>query len=150
MRRINFSGNSLTQDEVMRRESRQMEAGWASTAQIDLTKVRLERLGYFKGVEVDMPLVPGKDDEIDVDFSVEEQPSGSISGTLAYSQGYGLILGGNYQQSNLQGSGNSLNLGLSISDFPEVREPKLLRSLFHDGWHQPRLQYFSETSGLQC
>ena len=117
VRRINFSGNSLTQDEVMRRESRQMEAGWASTAQIDLTKVRLERLGYFKGVEVDMPLVPGKDDEIDVDFSVEEQPSGSISGTLAYSQGYGLILGGNYQQSNLQGSGNSLNLGLSISDF---------------------------------
>lgn len=117
VRRIAFTGNAMTQDEVMRRESRQMEGGWASTAQIDLTKVRLERLGYFKGVEVETPQVPGKDDQIDVNFTVEEQPSGSISGTLAYSQGYGLIIGGNYQQTNLQGSGNSLNVGLSLSQF---------------------------------
>ena len=113
VRRISFTGNALTQDEVMRREVRQMEAGWASTAQIDLSKVRLERLGYFKGVEVETPQVPGTDDQIDVEFAVEEQPSGAISGTLAYSQGYGLILGANYQQSNLQGSGNSLTVGLS-------------------------------------
>ena len=92
VRRISFTGNALTQDEVMRREVRQMEAGWASTAQIDLSKVRLERLGYFKGVEVETPQVPGTDDQIDVEFVVEEQPSGAISGTLAYSQGYGLIL----------------------------------------------------------
>ena len=119
VRRISFTGNALTQDEVMRREVRQMEAGWASTAQIDLSKVRLERLGYFKGVEVETPQVPGTDDQIDVEFAVEEQPSGAISGTLAYSQGYGLILGANYQQSNLQGSGNSLTVGLSYSQFQQ-------------------------------
>ena len=119
VRRINFTGNELTQDEVMRREVRQMEAGWASTAQIDLSKVRLERLGYFKGVEVETPQVPGTDDQIDVDFSVEEQPSGAISGTLAYSQGYGLILGANYQQSNLQGSGNSLSVGVNYSEYQQ-------------------------------
>ena len=119
VRRITFTGNELTQDEVMRREVRQMEAGWASTAQIDLSKVRLERLGYFKGVEVETPQVPGTDDQIDVEFAVEEQPSGAISGTLAYSQGYGLILGANYQQSNLQGSGNSLSVGLSYSEYQQ-------------------------------
>lgn len=119
VRRINFTGNELTQDEVMRREVRQMEAGWASTSQIDLSKVRLERLGYFKGVEVETPQVPGSDDQIDVEFSVEEQPSGAISGTLAYSQGYGLILGANYQQSNLQGSGNSLSVGVNYSQYQQ-------------------------------
>ena len=119
VRRITFTGNELTQDEVMRREVRQMEAGWASTAQIDLSKVRLERLGYFKGVEVETPAVPGTDDQIDVEFTVEEQPSGAISGTLAYSQGYGLILGANYQQSNLQGSGNSLSVGLNYSKYQQ-------------------------------
>ena len=119
VRRITFTGNELTQDEVMRREVRQMEAGWASTAQIDLSKVRLERLGYFKGVEVETPQVPGTDDQIDVEFAVEEQPSGAISGTLAYSQGYGLILGANYQQSNLQGGGNSLSVGLSYSEYQQ-------------------------------
>ena len=115
--RINFSGNSMTQDEVMRREMRQLEGGWASTTQIDLSKVRLERLGYFKGVDVETPQVPSTEDQIDVNFSVEEQPSGSISATLGYSQGYGLIVGASYNQSNMMGSGNSLGLGLSLSKY---------------------------------
>jgi len=117
VRRVSFGGNQLTQDEVMRREMRQMEGGWASTAQIDLSKVRLERLGYFKGVDVETPQVPGTDDQIDVNFSVEEQPSGSISATVGYAQGTGLILGGNYQQSNVLGTGNSLGFGVSASTY---------------------------------
>lgn len=119
VRRVSFSGNRLTQDEVMRRELRQMEGGWASTALIDLSKVRMERLGFFKGVNVETPEVAGTDDQIDVEFSVEEQPSGSISATLGYAQGTGLILGANYQQNNVMGTGNSLGLGLSFSKFQE-------------------------------
>ncbi|MEZ5558379.1 MAG: outer membrane protein assembly factor BamA [Pseudomonadales bacterium] len=119
VRRISFSGNRITQDEVMRREMRQMEGGWASTAQIDLSKVRLERLGFFQEVNVETPAVPGTDDQVDVNFTVEEQPSGSISATLGYSQGYGLILGANYQQNNFLGTGNSLGLGLSYSQFQQ-------------------------------
>ena len=117
VRRISFSGNSMTQDEVVRREMRQLEGGWASTSLIDLSKIRLERLGYFKGVDVETPQVAGKDDQIDVNFSLEEQPSGSISATLGYSQGYGLIVGANYNQSNMMGSGNSLGVGLSVSKY---------------------------------
>ncbi|MGI9327699.1 MAG: outer membrane protein assembly factor BamA [Pseudomonadales bacterium] len=119
VRRVSFSGNALTQDEVMRREMRQMEGGWASTALIDLSKVRLERLGYFKGVNVETPEVAGTDDQIDVNFSVEEQPSGSISATFGYAQGTGLILGGNYQQNNVLGTGNSLGVGVSFSKYQE-------------------------------
>ncbi|MCZ6853808.1 MAG: outer membrane protein assembly factor BamA [Gammaproteobacteria bacterium] len=119
VRRIDFTGNKVTQDDVMRREMRQMEGGWASSSQIDLSKVRLERLGYFKGVSVDMPPVPGTDDQVDVEFSVEEQPSGSISATLGYAQGRGLILGGNYQETNVLGTGNSLGFGVSFSDYQQ-------------------------------
>jgi len=117
VRRISISGNSVTRDEVLRREMRQMEGGWASTAQIDLSKLRLERLGYFKTVNVETNEVPAIDDQVDVHFTVEEQPSGSISATLGYSQGYGLILGANYQENNVLGTGNSLGVGLSYSDF---------------------------------
>jgi outer membrane protein insertion porin family len=63
-----------------------MEGGWASTAQIDLSKVRLDRLGYFSSVDVETPDVPGTDDQIDVNFTVEEQPSGSISATVGYEE----------------------------------------------------------------
>ncbi len=117
VRRMTFTGNTVTQDEVLRREMRQMEGGWASTAQIDLSKVRLERLGYFSSVNVETPEVPGADDQIDVVFNVEEQPSGSISATLGYSQGFGAILGANYQENNVLGTGNSLGVGVSYSQY---------------------------------
>src|SRR5690606_34486981 len=70
--RINFRGNTKTEDEVLRREMRQMEGGWASTYLIDQSKTRLERLGFFKEVNVETPAVPGTDDQIDVNYSVEE------------------------------------------------------------------------------
>ena len=117
VRRVTFAGNAVTQDHVLRREMRQMEGGWASTSQIELSKVRLERLGYFKDVGVETPEVAGTDDQIDVNFAVEEQPSGSISATLGYAEGSGLILGANYQQNNVFGSGNSFGTNLSWSDF---------------------------------
>lgn len=117
VRRINFRGNTVTQDEVLRRELRQMEGGWASTASIESSKVRMERLGFFKEVNVETPPVPGTDDQIDVDYSVEEQASGSISATLGFAQGTGLILGLGYQESNVFGSGNSVNVGVNRSSY---------------------------------
>jgi outer membrane protein insertion porin family len=45
--RINFRGNTKSIDEVLRREMRQMEGGSANTSQIEFSKVRLERLGFF-------------------------------------------------------------------------------------------------------
>ncbi len=115
--RIDFRGNTVTQDEVLRREMRQMEGGWASTALIELSKTRLERLGYFKEVNVETPAVAGTDDQIDVDFSVEEQPSGSISATLGYAQTSGLIVGAGYQESNVLGTGNSMSVNISWSEY---------------------------------
>lgn len=117
VRRINFRGNTVTQDEVLRREMRQMESGWASTAFIERSKVRLERLGYFKEVNVETPSVPGTDDQIDVEYTVEEAPSGSISATLGFAQVTGLLLGLSYRETNVFGTGNSVNLGVNTNSF---------------------------------
>ena len=76
VRKVTFRGNTHTQDDVLRREMRQMEGGWASNAFIERSKVRLERLGFFKDVGVETPTVPGVDDQIDVEYTVEEQSSG--------------------------------------------------------------------------
>ena len=117
VRRVSFSGNTLTQDKVLRREMRQLESGWASTAAIERSKLRLERLGFFGSVNVETPPVPGVDDQIDVNYSVEEQPTGSISATLGFAEAAGLILGASYQQNNVFGTGNSVNLGINYSAF---------------------------------
>lgn len=115
--RINFRGNTRTADEVLRREMRQMEGGWASTYLIEQSKVRLERLGFFKEVNVETPAVPGTDDQIDVNYSVEEQASGSITASVGFAQSSGLILGGSISQNNILGTGNFASIGLTRSEY---------------------------------
>ena len=120
VRRVNFTGNTVTQDEVLRREMRQLEGGWASTAMIEGSKIRLQRLGFFKEVNVETPTVPGTEDQIDVNYTVEEQPSGSISATVGFAEDTGLILGLQYSETNVFGTGNSTNIGINRSDFQEA------------------------------
>ena len=115
--RINFRGNTKTEDQVLRREMRQMEGGWASTYLIDQSKTRLERLGYFKEVNVETPAVAGVDDQVDVNYTVEEQASGSITASVGFAQSAGLILGGSITQNNFLGTGNSASLGLTRSEY---------------------------------
>ncbi|TBU95512.1 outer membrane protein assembly factor BamA [Stutzerimonas kirkiae] len=117
--RVNFRGNTKTEDEVLRREMRQMEGGWASTYLIDQSKVRLERLGFFKEVNVETPQVPGSDDQIDVNYTVEEQPSGSIMASIGFAQNAGLILGGSISQNNFLGTGNRVSIGLTRSEYQQ-------------------------------
>ncbi|WP_123712831.1 outer membrane protein assembly factor BamA [Sinobacterium caligoides] len=117
VRRISFSGNTKTKDEVLRREMRQMEASAASTAKIEQGRHKLEQLGFFKGVTVDTKPVPGSDDLVDVAYSVEEQPSGSIGASIGYAQGTGMILGANVQQNNFMGTGNRVGVGVNFSSY---------------------------------
>lgn len=116
VRRINFYGNTITGDEVLRRELRQIEGGWASSSRMELSKVRLERLGLFKEVNMETVRVAGTEDQIDIDFSVEEQPSGSLSASIGYASSSGLILSGSFRENNLAGTGNNLDVTLSRSD----------------------------------
>jgi len=116
VRRINFFGNTKTRDEVLRREMRQMEGSWASGQLIENSKVRLERLGFFKGVTVETPRVPGEDDQVDVTYSVEEQPSGSIGASVGYQQGTGFVFGANLSQTNFLGTGNRVTIAANRSD----------------------------------
>jgi outer membrane protein insertion porin family len=115
--RINFRGNTKTADDVLRREMRQMEGGWASTYLIDQSKTRLDRLGFFKEVNVETPPVPGTDDQVDVNYAVEEQASGSITASVGFAQSAGLILGGSISQNNFLGTGNKVSIGLTRSEY---------------------------------
>ena len=117
VRRIEFRGNTKTADSVLRREMRQMEGGSANNALIDMSKVRLERVGFFKEVSVENIPVAGTNDQIDVIYTVEEQPSGSVGANLGYSQGYGLQLGANLTENNFFGTGKQVGVGINKSAY---------------------------------
>lgn len=113
VRRINVSGNSKTKDEVIRRELRQIENSWMSTRSIEQSTTRLERLGYFTQVNVETPSVLGNPDQVDVNYSVVEQPSGALTAGVGFSQSQGLLLSTSVTQENFLGSGT--RFGFSIS-----------------------------------
>ncbi|MDB3916038.1 outer membrane protein assembly factor BamA, partial [Gammaproteobacteria bacterium] len=117
-RKILFTGNNLTQDYVLRREMRQFEGAWSSDNSIESGKVRLERLGYFKEVNVETVPVVGTDDQIDVIYSVEEENTGSIGGNLGYSD-FGLMVGFNLQEQNFLGTGNTVAVGINKNVYSE-------------------------------
>lgn len=117
VRRINMKGNSKTRDEVLRREMRQMESSWASSSKIERSKTRLERLGYFEEVNVETPPVTGTADQIDVNYTVVEKPSGNLSAGIGFSQTQGIVLNANIAQDNVFGSGKRVNVAFNNSSY---------------------------------
>ncbi len=116
VRRINFNGNTKTADEVLRRELRQLEGALASNEKIDLSRARLLRTGFFKTVNVETKPVPNTPDQIDIDITVEEQPSGSSTVAAGYSQSGGLTFQAGLSQKNFLGTGNQVSIQLSRSE----------------------------------
>lgn len=117
VRRVNFEGNVSTRDEVLRQEMTQMEGGVASSDLIEFSRTRLERLGFFKQVNVETVPVPGSDDLVDVNYSVEEQATGSLSASVGFSQSSGVILGAAVSENNFFGSGKRVSFGVNTSDY---------------------------------
>ncbi|MDO4250527.1 MAG: outer membrane protein assembly factor BamA [Moraxella sp.] len=116
VRRINFNGNVKTKDEVLRREMRQLEGALASNQKIQLSRARLLRTGYFKNVVVETKPVPNSPDQIDVNFVVEEQPSGSSTIAAGYSQSGGITFQVDLSQNNFMGTGNKVNMAFIRSE----------------------------------
>ena len=115
VRRVNFQGNTKTRDEVLRREMRQLEAGWISTAAVERSRVRLQRLGYFESVNVETPAVSDSTDQVDVNFTVRERPSGNLQAGAGFSQGQGVVFTASITQENFLGTGNQVSGSFSNS-----------------------------------
>ncbi len=110
VRRINVSGNTRSRDVVIRREMRQFEGGWYSADSITKSKQRVDRLGYFTEVNVETPSVPGTTDQVDLNVSVVEKPTGNILLGAGYGSAEGVVLSGAVTQQNIFGSGNHLGV----------------------------------------
>ena len=115
VRRVNMTGNSLTRDEVLRREMRQMESAWFSASQVRRSRVRLQRLGYFEEVNVETPAVPGSTDQVDVNIAVVEKSMGNLTAGLGYSQSQGFIFNAAITQDNFLGTGKRVSLAFNNS-----------------------------------
>jgi outer membrane protein insertion porin family len=120
VRRINIAGNTRTQDDVIRREFRQMEGAWYSGDKINTSKRRVDRLGYFKEVNVETPAVPGTTDQVDVNLAVVEKPTGALMLGAGFSSTEGIVLNASVSQANFLGTGNFVSVQVNSGDVNTV------------------------------
>jgi outer membrane protein insertion porin family len=120
VRRINFNGADNVNDEVFRREMRQLEGGYLSNALVDRSKLSLQQLPYVENVDHETTPVPGSPDLVDVDFEIEEGLPGQFGGSLGYSETYGITLGGNFIHSNFMGTGRRVAMELRGGEYQKI------------------------------
>ena len=120
VRKINFHGVDQVDDEVLRREMRQMESAYLSNRLIERSRVRLQRLPYLESVDTKNVPVPGSPDLVDVDIQLEYRMPGQFSGGLGYSDSQKLMLNGSIIHTNFLGTGNRVALELVSGKFQKV------------------------------
>ena len=117
VRRINFNGADNVNDDVFRREMRQLEGAYLSNINVERSRVRIQRLAYVESVAYDTVPVPGTTDIVDLDFEIEEGLPGQFGGGIGFSKYYGATLNGNFTHSNFMGTGNRVGLTLNGGEF---------------------------------
>jgi outer membrane protein insertion porin family len=117
VRRINFINTSAIDDDVLRREMRQMEGGYLSNSLLERSKERVQRLPYIEKVEYETTPVPGTPDLVDVDFDIKEGLPGQFSGGIGYSESQSFLLNGSFVHSNFMGSGERVGLDLIAGQY---------------------------------
>lgn len=102
--KIQIVGNSKTRDKVVRRELRVAEGELYSATDLNKSRDRLKRTGYFK--EVDFTTSRGSTEEkINLDIKVEEAPTGAITFGVGYSSLENVVGSASISDRNLFGYG---------------------------------------------
>ncbi|MFM7707111.1 MAG: outer membrane protein assembly factor BamA, partial [Gammaproteobacteria bacterium] len=120
VRNVVFKNVTKIDDEVLRRELRQLEGGWLSNLLVERSKQRIQRLPFIEKVESETKPVAGSPDLVDVEFEVKEGPSAQLGGGIGYSESQSFILNGNYADSNFLGRGERLSVDLNSGRYSKV------------------------------
>jgi outer membrane protein insertion porin family len=120
VRRIHFSGTTGINDEVLRREMRQLEGGFLSNRALERSEERLRRLPFVEDVNKDTIPVAGSEDLVDIDFKVKEGLPGSFGGGVGYSGLQGIMLNANFVHTNFLGAGNRIEADVNTGRFSTI------------------------------
>jgi outer membrane protein insertion porin family len=120
VRHIRFAQVSRTNDEVLRREMRQLEGAWVSNYALERGKLKLQQLPFIQQVDFEKQRVEGSDDMVDVVYTIKEGPSSQLSGGIGYSESYSFMLQGSYVDANFMGTGERVAFQLDAGRYSKV------------------------------
>lgn len=111
VRKINFKGNEVTLDHVLRREMLVNEGETLTRFAMDESKRKMSYLGYIKSIEY--TLKPIKENIVDVDVLIEEDHMSKYSAELTTDDKSRIVGSLSVENENFLGTGNSLQLKAS-------------------------------------
>jgi len=117
--RIEFSGNTVTRDKVIRRELQLEEGQVYSQRAWELSILRLNQLGYFENLKAEDDTETHQDAEngtVELLLKLKEKGKNSIGVNGGISGLSGTFIGLNYQTNNFLGLGETLSANANIGD----------------------------------
>lgn len=129
--RIEVRGNGKTRDKVIRRELELEEGRPFSEAALDVSKRRVQALGYFD--RVDISTEAGRDKSVvDIVLDVGERSTGTFQVGAGFSSLESFIATAQIQQANLLGNGQSLSVQAQLSSLRQLVNIRLFEPYFLD------------------
>ncbi|MBB5057093.1 outer membrane protein insertion porin family [Granulicella aggregans] len=117
--RIEFTGNTITRDKVIRRELLLEEGQVYNSRLWDLSILRLNQLNYFDTLKADQDSESRQnadDGTVDLLLKLKEKGKNSIGLNGGLSGLSGSFIGLNYQTNNFLGLGETLSVNANIGD----------------------------------
>ncbi|MFT3975829.1 MAG: outer membrane protein assembly factor BamA, partial [Sphingomonas bacterium] len=120
--RVEITGNTQTQDKVIRREVRLAEGDPFNSFQVKRSTDRINSLGYFQD-KFEIKQTPGSvPDRVVLEANVEEKPTGQLQLSAGYSSLEQFIIQANITQTNFRGKAQELRAGVNYSSYSKSVE----------------------------
>ena len=114
IQRIDISGNTRTEDKVIRRELTLAEGDGYNQTKVDQSQTNLKNLGYFKDEK--LTTEPGSTpQQVILDTKVTEQATGQFSLGGGYSSDLGALVNAGLSQNNFLGTGVDAAINLLLA-----------------------------------
>jgi len=142
--RIDITGNTRTQDDVIRRKFKIEEGGLYSKKEIDESIKSIKRLGYFSNVDFEIKRRLNDDDKADIFIDVTEAKTGEFTIGLSHSNSTGASLNAGISQKNFLGTGNTLEAAISNSSAVEELSFYFRDPYYNDKGHTISYGFFNK------
>lgn len=122
VRRIEFLGITRTNDEVLRRELRQIEGTFLNPAALEASRVHLERLPSVERAMLTVTPVPDAENVVDILVTITEEPTRRYGVGGGYASSLRTNLHAYFANDNLFGSGQQVSITAEVGDFSSIVE----------------------------
>lgn len=135
--RVELSGNTTTQDKVIRREIRFLEGEYYNGSKVRISQNRIFALGFFEktdpmfGIKV-VTQRGSRPDRIIVRFELKEKPTGTFQIGAGFSSVESLVFNAQIAKNNLFGRGQSLSFAAQLSGIRQLFQIQFVEPYLFD------------------